>query len=174
MNGGVLDCPDGDQAVRLYANDGVVRDGKSVMVMTGGEIRTNGIWCNISEGSGQKGKGIELTISGGVVNGMLDFTSMSDQVKIDITGGTFNGRIRVRAENDSTLTKPYINISGGNWTLSEIKNRAGGAVPREKSIRVSGGTFDHDPSSYYGGINYVEDGYVAKEVDDSTWTVVSE
>lgn len=172
MNGGVLHCPDGDQAVRLYANDGQARAGKAVMVMTDGEIKTNGIWCDVPG----VGHGIELTISGGTINGMLDFKSLSDYTNVNITGGTFNcNKLRIRNDKkggsgtEYPNTKPFINISGGDWTIATIEDQ--NVVPGENTLSITGGTFNIDPTTYVApgyGVDYDAEAntYTVKEL----WT----
>jgi hypothetical protein len=160
MNGGVVACANGDQAVRLYANNGnTPMNGRSIMVMTDGTIESGGIWCNMP----QQPMGISLTISGGTVNGMLDFVSKGNKTNVTITGGTFNcDKLRIRANDNQTTD--YILISGGNWTIGQIENQnAGGAT--ENTMSISGGTYSIDPS------DYVAKGYYAHDNENNTWTV---
>ena len=161
MNGGVVACAQGDQAVRLYANVGSTpMNGVSTMVMKGGTIESGGIWCNMP---GQP-MGISLTISGGTVNGMLDFISKGNKTHVEITGGTFvNDKIRIR--QNVNQTEDYVLISGGTWTIGQIENQnAGGAT--ENTMSITGGTYSLDPS------DYVADGYYAHDNGNETWTVI--
>lgn len=161
MNGGVVACAQGDQAVRLYANVGSTpMNGVSTMVMKGGTIESRGIWCNMP----QQPMGISLTISGGTVNGKLDLISKGNKAHIVITGGTFNcDKLRLRP-NVANQTEDYVLISGGNWTIEQIDNQnAGGAT--ENTMSITGGTYSLDPS------DYVAKGYYAHDNENNTWTV---
>lgn len=143
MEGGVVTCPDGDQAVRLYSNWGgtMATVGKSIMNMTGGTIEAGGIWCNDQVATG-KGGYIKLDISGGTINGMLDFIGAKDQTVVNISGGTFDcNKLRLRDSQACENTEPYLNITGGQWKIAEIDNQNTGETTTN-TMNITGGVFN--------------------------------
>lgn len=142
MEGGVVTCPDGDQAVRLYSNWGgtMATVGKSIMNMTGGTIEAGGIWCNDQVATG-KGGYIKLDISGGTINGMLDFIGAKDQTVVNISGGTFDcNKLRLRDSQACGNTEPYLNITGGQWKIAAIQDQNTGSATN--TMNITGGVFN--------------------------------
>lgn len=144
MKGGVVTCPKGDQAVRLYSNWGgsMTTVGKSIMNMTGGTIEAGGIWCNDQVAAASKGGYIELNISGGTINGMLDFIGAKDQTVVNISGGTFDcSKLRLRNSQACENTEPYLNITGGQWKIAEIDNQNTNSATTN-TMNITGGVFN--------------------------------
>ena len=82
---------------------------------------------------------------------------------VNISDGSFTGNILINHTIPGSGTDDdfgaYLNISGGDFSYGSITNNNG-------EISITGGTFNHDPSSY------VVEGYEAKDNGDGTWTVV--
>ena len=132
MNGGTVACPNGDQAVRLYCNSDTR---VNTVTINGGEIETGGVWLQMPSGTADRIG--HLTITGGTINGMLDFMSNDPtHAYANITGGVFDAdKFRIRNGASST---PFVNISGGSFKTNVLDNQETDI----KGVALTGGLFN--------------------------------
>jgi len=129
---------------------------QSDITINGGEIigKTRAIWLQLPGSNNAVAPTINLTINGGTLTGS-EFDSSDNKlaiysysygndmknVKIDITGGTFNGDIALTGGANKTNIET-ITVSGGtfNGCYGDVYSY-GEADKAKKAISISGGTF---------------------------------
>jgi hypothetical protein len=168
MNGGTVSAPSGDAALRVYQSAGTTTPYKNTVNISGGTILNSGIFVDeyISsnlpvdyEGDNVK---VEINISGGTVNGLIDFKMRHPfGTSLNITDGDFgNAKLRVRkfASEYKASTEPetpIVHISGGKFAFSDsdpfsmVKTTQEGVwTSYTKAYDVSGGVFNKDLNTF--------------------------
>lgn len=167
LNGGTISAPSGDAAIRVYQS---VYNASSpydnIVNVTGGTILNSGIFVDSYIGNNVDGSNshLNVTISGGTVNGLIDYKLRHPyNIALNITGGVFgNAKLWVRKytseyKASTEPTAPIVHISGGKFSFAN--NKAFGLAydcgatswtSYTQPYDVSGGVFNVDLKTFSG------------------------
>lgn len=186
LNGGVVSCPSGDAAIRVYQNcsQNPTPVSHNTVNINGGTILDTGIFLDnyiYNPTVNTTGEGIltSVTISGGEIHGLMDLKLRhAYNTTFTITGGTFVDSklwVRKKASEWNSVTpeptSPVVFISGGNFSF--VPNMAFGLeydcagtswTSYTNPYSIIGGTFSEDPATF------VAAGYEAVYANN-LWTV---
>lgn len=150
-DGSVITQSGGDIAIRMFnASSGAID-----VTVNGGTITGNrAVWIQLASTDSSVAPVMNLTVTGGTLNTTDNTYYMSvysysygndmKNVKIDVSGGTFNGDIALTGGKNKTNIETAI-ITGG--TISDIYSY-GDYAKAVETIKIYGGTFYYDPTDY--------------------------
>lgn len=168
-DGSVITQSGGDIAIRMFnASSGAID-----VTVNGGTITGNrAVWIQLASTDSSVAPVMNLTVTGGTLNTTDNTYYMSvysysygndmKNVKIDVSGGTFNGDIALTGGKNKTNIETAI-ITGG--TISDIYSY-GDYAKAVETIKIYGGTFYYDPT------DYIAAGRAVVDNGDGSYTVV--
>lgn len=167
--GSVITQSGGDIAIRMFNGS----SGSIDVTVNGGTITGHrAVWIQLASNNTAVAPVMNLTVTGGTLNSsdqtyyhsVYSYSYGNDMknVKIDISGGTFNGDIALTGGANKTNIETAI-ITGG--TISDIYSY-GDYAKAVETIKIYGGTFYYDPT------DYVADGHSVVDNGDGSYTVV--
>lgn len=168
-DGSVITQSGGDIAIRMFnASSGAID-----VTVNGGTITGNrAVWIQLASTNTAVAPVMNLTVTGGTLNSsdqtyylsVYSYSYGNDMknVKIDVSGGTFNGDIALTGGANKTNIETAV-ITGG--TISDIYSY-GDYTKAVETIKIYGGTFYYDPT------DYLADGHAVVDNGDGSYTVV--
>ena len=166
INGGTI-YNKNNHAVRIWGST------ESNFTVNNGTIKgARAIWMQLPNADTTKAPKVTVNIKGGnlIATGETGYKlaiysytygNSLENVKFDITGGTFDGDIALSGGSNKEAVET-VNISGGTFT--DVYSYGDDTKAADK-ISISGGTFATKPND-----NYLAEGYVVIE-NDGSWTV---
>ena len=172
MTGGTLSSVNGDGDLRIYNNTavGVSSPSRNTVNISGGTLASTGIFCDVYLGgnipANYTGENVSTTlnITGGTINGLVDFKIRHKyNNNFTISGGDFtNAKLRVRKYtseyNGDEPTEPMVTITGGKFAfvddVSAFNTSSAWTMTSSwtsyKPYTVTGGVFNVDLNNYAG------------------------